>query len=35
MIERYTHGGSSVEPIMLALGVELKNSKKKLIEELK
>lgn len=35
MIERYTHGGSSVEPIMLTLGVKLKNSNKKLSEELK
>jgi hypothetical protein len=35
MIEIYTHGGDSVEPVMLAYGVKLKNSKKKLSEELK
>jgi hypothetical protein len=35
MVEIYTHGGSSVEHVMMALGVKLKNSKKKLSEELK
>jgi integrase len=35
MIEIYTHGGDSVEDVMLTYGVKLKNSKKKLSEELK
>lgn len=35
MVEIYTHGGDSVEDVMLAYGVKLKNSKKKLSEELK
>jgi hypothetical protein len=35
MVEIYTHGGSSVEHVMMALGVKLKNGKKKLSEEVK
>lgn len=35
MIEIYTHRSESVEPVMLAYGVKLKNSTKKLSEELR
>jgi hypothetical protein len=35
MVEIYTHGGSSVEDVMMALDVKLKNGKKKLSKELK